>query len=221
MLGAPVGWHKRPRCSWKMIPVDVVVRFLKSLVSMLLFGIVGPIFIAVYFLAGRDEEINWMLYGGVGITILMVAIAFLITVARTRSAERTRRIEAFGVPASAQVLSVTETGATVNDQPVVKLSLSIQGAGIEPFETDTIARVSVLKTSDLAGRKLVVRVEPGTKNFEIDWEQSALLSRPRPAPATTGTSVADRLTELDQLKAASLVTEAEYALKRAEILADL
>ncbi len=275
-----------PRSWWMMNAMNVVARFLKILAFSLLCGIVGPIFIVMYYVIDQPAT-SWMLYSGVGITIGIVVLAFVLTLIFTRTDEARKLLEANGILAVADVVAANETGMRVNDQPVIKLTLQIHGDGISPFRAETRTRVSVLQVPALSRGKLVVLVAPGTEQFQIDWQRSALLNGQVPAkftsssqgreydltgqagplfeimkvlkangigtdgvvdirsnpvvrqqidailrrtegverapsadPAPTG-SVADRLAELDRLKLASLVSEAEYNTKRAEILGDL
>ncbi|TDZ95781.1 hypothetical protein CCUG60885_01915 [Mycobacteroides salmoniphilum] len=275
-----------PRSWWMMNAMNVVARFLKILAFSLLCGIVGPIFIVMYYVIDQPAT-SWMLYSGVGITIGIVVLAFVLTLIFTRTDETRKLLEANGILALADVVAANETGMRVNDQPVIKLTLQIHGDGISPFRAETRTRVSVLQVPALSRGKLVVLVAPGTEQFQIDWQRSALLNGQVPAkftsssqgreydltgqagplfeimkvlkangigtdgvvdirsnpvvrqqidailrrtegaerapsadPTPTG-SVADRLAELDRLKLASLVSEAEYNTKRAEILGDL
>lgn len=275
-----------PGSWWMMNAMNVVARFLKILAFSLLCGIVGPIFIVMYYVIDEPAT-SWMLYSGVGITIGIVVLAFVLTLIFTRTDETRKLLEANGILALADVVAANETGMRVNDQPVIKLTLQIHGDGISPFRAETRTRVSVLQVPALSRGKLVVLVAPGTEQFQIDWQRSALLNGQVPAkftsssqgreydltgqagplfeimkvlkangigtdgvvdirsnsvvrqqidailrktegaerapsadPTPTG-SVADRLAELDRLKLASLVSEAEYNTKRAEILGDL
>lgn len=269
-----------------MIPMNVVARFLKILAFSLLCGIVGPIFIVMYYVIDEPAT-SWMLYSGIGITIGIVVLAFVLTLLFTKNDEARKLLEANGILALADVVAANETGMTVNDQPVIKLTLQVHGDGISPFRAETRARVSVLQVPTLSRGKLVVLVVPGTEQFQIDWQRSALLNGQVPAKFSsssqgreydltgqagplfeimkvlrangigtdgvvdirsnpvvrqqidailrktdgaqqssstdngTSGSVADRLAELDRLKLASLVSEAEYNDKRAAILRDL
>ncbi|GLE57728.1 hypothetical protein NJBCHELONAE_30370 [Mycobacteroides chelonae] len=269
-----------------MSAMNVVGRFLKILAFSLICGIVGPIFIVMYYVIDQPAT-SWMLYSGVGITIGIVVLAFVLTLFFTRTDEARKLLEANGILALADVIAANETGMRVNDQPVIKLTLQVHGDGISPFRAETRTRVSVLQVPALSRGKLVVLVAPGTEQFQIDWQRTALLSGQVPAKFTSSSqgreydltgqagplfeimkvlkangigtdgvvdirsnpvvrqqvdailrktegaerassadpgpvgSVSDRLAELDRLKLASLVSEAEYNTKRAEILGDL
>jgi len=45
----------------------------------LVFGIVGPVFLFVYFAAQPDPTLKWMYFAGLIITAVHVLIAFLVT----------------------------------------------------------------------------------------------------------------------------------------------
>ena len=53
--------------------------YLKIQAMMFVFGIVGPIFLIVYFAAQPDPTLKWMYFTGLFITAADVLIALLIT----------------------------------------------------------------------------------------------------------------------------------------------
>ncbi|MUM18259.1 hypothetical protein FZI91_03880 [Mycobacterium sp. CBMA271] len=167
--------------------MNVAARFLKILSFSLLCGIVGPIFIVMYYVID-DPMVSWMLYTGIGVTIAIVVIAFIVTVALTRTDDARKLLEVNGILALADVVEASETGMSVNDQPVIKLTVDVHGEGINPFRGETRARISVLQVSTIAARKLVVLVVPGTEKFDIDWQRSALLNGQVPAKFTSSAS---------------------------------
>ncbi|MBB4853011.1 hypothetical protein HNP40_000377 [Mycobacteroides chelonae] len=160
--------------------MNVMARFLKILAFSLICGIVGPIFIVMYYVIDEPAT-NWMLYSGIGITLGIVVLAFVLTLVFTRTQEAREQLEAHGILALADVVAANETGMTVNGQPVIKLTLQVHGGGISPFRVETRARVSVLQVPTLSRGKLVVLVAPGTEQFQIDWQRSALLNGQVPA----------------------------------------
>lgn len=155
--------------------MEVVLRFLKILAVLLACGIVGPLFVVLYFAFG-DPTASWMLYTGVGITALLVLISLGIAVVLTRKDKQRKHFEANGVLAVGDVVGVRETGVVVNDRPVMALLLDVHGAEISPFRAEVKTRVGVMQASSVAARKLVVLVLPGTEAIEIDWQRSALLA---------------------------------------------
>lgn len=108
--------------------MNVVARFLKILAFSLLCGIVGPIFIVMYYVIDEPAT-SWMLYSGIGITIGIVVLAFVLTLLFTKNEEARKLLEANGILALADVMAANETGMTVNDQPVIKLTLQVHGDG--------------------------------------------------------------------------------------------
>jgi len=53
-----------------------------------------------------------------------------------------RRIKANGVEAEATILSISDTGVTINKNPVAKLRLRVQPLGMAAYETEVKAMVS-------------------------------------------------------------------------------
>ncbi len=160
-------------------------RYIKAQLMVLLCGgLVGPIFLAVYFATGQETILKWMFYVGLLITAADVLIALAIANFSAKSAAKTQALEQSGVLALAQITGLSETGTRINDQPVVKLQLHIEGPGIAPFDAQDRVIASVTRLGNLTNRKLVVLVDPTTQEFQIDWERSALINGLVPATFT-------------------------------------
>ncbi len=272
----------------------MLVRYLKAQALVLLCGgLVGPIFLAVYFFSGQDELMKWMFWTGLLVTAIDVLVALgLAGFGEMRAAER-EELEASGVLGLAEVIGIGETGTRVNDQPLVKLNLHITGPQLAPFDAQDKVLASVSRLPMITARKLVVMVDPATNKFHIDWERSALVSGMMPAqftldedgrtydltgqagplmeilrilkdngvpaggtidlrsnpaarqqvmavvrraaansgsaapapvasaPAMPSQSTAQRLQEIETLRAMGTISEAEYTAKRAQIIAEL
>lgn len=270
-------------------------RYLKVQAFVLLCGIVGPIFLVIYVVSGRDPMMSWMLWGGLLITAVDILIALGITSFGARAAAKTQELEASGVLALAQVVGIHETNTRINDQPLVKLDLRVSGPGITPFATQDKVVASMGRQPMIMSRRLVVLVDPVTNDYQIDWERSALISglmpatfwvsddnrtydlagqveplmeimqvlkangigidsmvdlrsnpaarqqvqaivrraaaqqTPPPAPVTPAVqpmapaepTTAQRLQELETLRATGTISEAEYTAKRQQIIAEL
>ncbi|MGP4056150.1 SHOCT domain-containing protein [Mycobacterium sp. 4D054] len=270
-------------------------RYVKIQLFVLLCGIVGPIFLAIYFATGGDPLMKWMFWVGLLITAVDVLIALVITNLGVRSAAKKQALEASGVLALGQVVGIHETNTRINDQPLVKLDLQVSGPGITPFSTQDQVVASVSRLPMITSRKLAVLVDPATNDYQIDWERSALVSGmmpatfsvsddnrtydltgqtdalmeilqvlkahgigmdamidlrsnpaarqqvqnivrqaaaaqvpPPPVPAATAylapsaePTTAQRLQELETLRATGSITDDEYAAKRRQIIADL
>lgn len=81
-----------------------------------------------------------------------------------------------------------------------------------------------------AGRELVVRVDQTDRQrVAVDWDQSFRLRQaPAPAPPVAPAvvmppqqSIAQRLQELETLRATGAILDAEYTAKRGQIIADI
>lgn len=160
----------------------MVWRYLKAQLMVLLCGgLVGPIFLGVYFATGQSSLLKWMFWVGLLITAADVLIALALANFGAKSAARTQALEATGVLALAQITGMAETGTRINDQPLVKLNLHVSGPGVAPFTAEDRVIASVTRLGTLTSRKVVVLVDPTTNQFQIDWERSALINGQMPA----------------------------------------
>ena len=162
-------------------------RYLKSQLMVLVCGgLVGPIFLAVYFALGEGSRayIQWMFWVGLLITAADVLIALALANFGAKSSAKTQMLEAHGVLALAQVTGITETGTRINEQPLVKLNLHVEGPGLTPFDTQDSVLASVSRLPMITGRKLVLLVDPSTNQYQIDWNRSALVVGMVPAQFT-------------------------------------
>lgn len=156
-------------------------RFVRVQLFVLLCGIVGPVFLVIYFVSGADPMLAWMLWTGLLITAVDVLVALAITAYRSRSAARSRALELSGLLALARVTGMHQTNTRINGQPLVKLDLHVSGPGITPFSTQDRVIASVSRLPMITGGKLVTLVDPITSEYQIDWQRSALVSGMMPA----------------------------------------
>ena len=160
-------------------------RYIKSQIMVLLCGgLVGPIFLVVYFALGQMGLMSWMLWAGLLITAADVLIALALANFGAKSAAKTQALEQSGVLALAQIVGMHETGTRINEQPLVKIDLQISGPGINPFATQDRVIASITRMPMLTNRKLVALVDPTTNEYQIDWERSALVGGVMPATFT-------------------------------------
>ena len=163
----------------------MLARYMKTqLLVLLCGGLVGPIFLIVYFVVPFHDVLQWMLYVGLLITVADVVIAILLANFGAKSAAKKAELEQHGVLALAQITGLTETGTRINDQPLVKVDLHISGPGFVPFDSQDRVIASVTRLGNLTARKLVVLVNPTTQQYQIDWERSALVNGLVPAQFT-------------------------------------
>ena len=167
----------------------MLMRYVKCQLMVFLFGgIVGPIFIGVSFFVnsvtrsvGATSGLgSTFLYLGIAITVLDVVAAVVWANFSAKSAATAQQLEATGVLALANVMGMAETGMRINEEPVVRLDLRIQGPGVN-FDVQDSVRASVTKMPMISARKLVVLVDPATNKFQIDWQRSALVAGLVPA----------------------------------------
>jgi Short C-terminal domain len=160
-------------------------RYIKSQLWVLLCGgLVGPIFLGVYFATGQSVYLKWMFWVGLLITAADVLIALALASYSVKSSARTQALEQSGVLALAQVTGIHETGTRINDNPLVKIDLQISGPGIAPFASQDRVIASVARLPMITNRKLVALVDPATNEYQIDWERSGLVSGLMPANFT-------------------------------------
>jgi hypothetical protein len=151
-------------------------RYVKVQARMLFFGMIGPVFVVMYFLSDRDPFMNWFLWSGLLVTAVTVLLAVVFTAAGEKSDAKRAKLEQTGVLALAQVLGLEETGTYINNQPLVKLQLQISGPGIQPFHSQDRVLAPMSRAHIIASRTLVALVDPMTNEYQIDWERSALVS---------------------------------------------
>ncbi len=163
----------------------MLARYLKAqLIVLLCGGLVGPIFLVVYFTLGFDNLLQWMLYVGLLITVADVVIALALANYGAKSSAKNAELEQNGVLALAQITGLSETGTWINNQQVVKVYLHIAGPGLLPFDSEDRVIASVTRLGNLNARKVVVLVNPTTQEYRIDWERSALVNGLVPAQFT-------------------------------------
>jgi hypothetical protein len=159
-------------------------RYIKAQLWVLLCGgLVGPIFMAVYFAVGPMVG-RWMFWVGLLICAADVLIALALASYSAKSSAKTQALEQNGVLALAQVVGIQETGTRINEQPLVKLDLQISGPGLTPFASQDRVIASIARLPMITNRKLVALVDPVTNEYQIDWERSGLVSGLMPANFT-------------------------------------
>jgi hypothetical protein len=164
--------------------VSTFWRYVRVQAFVLLCGIVGPIFLVIYFVTGAQPIMKWMFWVGLLITAADVLIALAITGLGTRSAAKTQALEQTGVLALAQVVGIQETNTRINDRPLVNLDLRITGPGIAPFASQDRVIASMDRLPMITNRQLVALVDPTTNEYQIDWERSRLVGGLMPATFT-------------------------------------
>ena len=164
----------------------MLARYLKTqLLVLLCGGLVGPIFLVVYFTLGLGNLLQWMFYVGLLITVADVLIALALANYGAKSAAKTAELEQNGVLALAQITGLSRDGnldqRTTGGQGA-PAHLRARVSCRSTVEDRVIANVTRL--GNLNARKLVVLVNPTTQEYQIDWERSALVNGLVPAQFT-------------------------------------
>ena len=155
--------------------------------------------------------------GGCFIVVVVVVVLLVLLVGGN---DRRKH----GLRGEAQVLSAEETGLQINDRPVVRLRLRVQGPGIEPFETECKPVVPLTGLGKLSGGgPLTVWFDPEDHTkFDIDWTIAPTAGGEQtPAVGDNDLTTAERLRRLAELRAADVISADEYAGQRARILGEL
>ncbi|WP_431237329.1 SHOCT domain-containing protein [Mycolicibacterium aichiense] len=159
-------------------------RYIKAQLTVLLFGgLVGPIFLIVYFALGPFARpyIGWMFWVGLLITAGDVLAALWLTNSGIKSAAKHDELNQRGVLVLAQITGISDTSWFVNDQQMIKVNLHFEVPGYQGFDTQETMASSPTRMQILNAHKLVALVEPGTQRYEIDWNASALIAGVVPA----------------------------------------
>jgi hypothetical protein len=128
--------------------------------------------LSVFFLVGGAEFAAFpatRLLGSIWVAVSLFLIVFYRRM--IRRAKAMERLWKEGISGQATVTGITDTGMTVNDQPVVKLGLKIEAEGLAPYELEkrmTVPRVAVGTLTQ--GAAIPVRIDrKNHSNIAIGW----------------------------------------------------
>ncbi len=100
-------------------------------------------------------------------TLLLLSVALHLG-ASTLSAKENRLILANGQVAQATILKIQDTGATVNQNPVVRLILEVHPSSGDSFQAETERTISRLEIPQIQpGKVISVKFDPQTKEVAI------------------------------------------------------
>ena len=135
---------------------------------------VNPVgwFLVVLFLGGGIAF--WITIPEIGIGQIWVGVSLLLVVIYLgigRRAKAAQRLRQEGIPGRATILEMTQTGTYVNEQPLVKFRLRVEGTGVQSYEVEKRAVVPLIALGTLtSGRPLTVYIDrEDHKRFTIDW----------------------------------------------------
>lgn len=163
----------------------MLARYLKAQLTVLLCGgLVGPIFLVVYFALGPMSRpaLNWMFWVGLFITAIDVLAALALTNYGAKAALRHQELTRSGVLTMARITGISDTSWFVNNRQMIKVGLRFDAP--VPFEAQETMASSPARMQILNTQKLVAMVDPVTSKYEIDWDASALVAGAVPAQFT-------------------------------------
>ena len=118
---------------------------------------------------------------GMGLTVVIIAfsvIIALITLGGTgfifwkvfSKMGEASRIRQIGVPATAQILQLADTGTTINDNPQVMLTMNVQSPQFGAYQVQTTAIISRLAIPRVQpGAMVPVKIDPtNPRNVALD-----------------------------------------------------
>jgi putative oligomerization/nucleic acid binding protein len=125
------------------------------------------------------------------------------------------------IEAPAVVLSLTDTGMTINDNPRVKITLQVTPPdGAEPFVIErkaTVSRVRIPREGDRFRVQYFVG-DPDSAKLQRRTDEDIAASAVPAASVPAAEDPLDRLQKLAQLRESGVLTEAEFAEAKARIL---
>ena len=162
-----------------------------------------------------------------------------------RKKEKALNLVATGAKAIGTVLSVQDTGMTMNDNPRIKMTFRIEPIdGSAPFDaekTKVVSRVQIPRSGDRypvwydledpsswafatvendEGRAQIRQLFGAAAETITGVGYPAAAAAPAPA-APPAQDPVERLNKLGELRAAGVLTDAEFEAKKAEILAQI
>jgi hypothetical protein len=159
--------------------------------------------------------------------------------------EKVRNLFATGSKGVGTVISVQDTGVTMNDNPRVKMTFRIEplegGAPFEAHKTSTVSRLEIPRAGDrypcwydasdpTTWAYATIAAAEGREQIRMLFGAQAetltgfggggvaVAAAPAAAPAA---DPLDRLKKLDELHSTGVLTDAEFQAKKAELLAQL
>ncbi len=122
-----------------------------------------------------------------------------------------QRVGVSGVPGSARLLSVTDTGGTLNEHPICEIQLEVTVPGHAPYTTVLRQPVPRMQAPMLQpGGTVAVKVDPNDPTTVVmDWEGLGAQQSQDPVA---------RLERLQGLKDKGLLTDSEFDAQKSRIL---
>ena len=129
-------------------------------------------FLVAFFLIGGIAftiALPWVGIGQIWIAVAVVLGLVYLVISRRQS--RMESLRQTGLPGQAQILEMAQTGVYINENPQVRMKLSVQAQGLAPYVCEKKATVPLIALGMLgSGRPLSVFVNPNDhEDIYIDW----------------------------------------------------
>jgi hypothetical protein len=177
-----------------------------------------------------DSSLQWVggLVGGMFVLMGLPGLFAIFAAGRVRGGKRAEHLLAHGKRCPGTVLSVEDTGMTINDNPRVRMRVKAEPAGAPAFEFDKTATVSRVQIPR-AGDRCAVFYDPagGEPGISFDAPALAMVGLVPGAAAATATApphadadddTIDELERLARLRAAGALTEEEFQQAKGRVL---
>ena len=116
--------------------------------------------------AGGGMVLTGAILGAVGIGLLVAGVIWL------RRARDLDRISATGIPGTAQITGLTQTGMMVNQQPVIAMDLLIHLPDRPPYAAKVREIVPLILLGSLQQGSLPVKIDPARpEKVVVQWDQ--------------------------------------------------
>jgi hypothetical protein len=159
----PITWSRSPA---RWLYITAVIELVVAGV-MLFFGLRNPV------ISG-----GFMLSAGI---LGVVALGLLVWARKwSRAAAEAQRIKMQGVPGTATILGMRQTGVQLNEQPQIELRLQVATQMHGPYEVTLKEWVPLMLLGTLSsGRPLPVKVDPANpQHVIIEWENAGGMGMP-------------------------------------------
>jgi hypothetical protein len=162
--------------------------------------------------SGQNASPWWLIF--IPVTLIIIGISILPFVRSVFPGTLKN-----GVRAEATVLSVWDTGVSINNNPQVGMLLDVRPSMAPAFQAQAKKLVSRINTGAIQpGMKVQVIYDPANpKRIEVQSIQG--FDETQAAPGVSTTEM--RLKELNSLREKDLISRDEYDKKREEILKNL
>lgn len=139
-----------------------------------------------------------------------------------KGAERAAKLATTGKRCTGVVTAVEDTGVTINDNPMVKLTIRAEPSGEPQFtlvKTLAVSRVRIPR----AGDRCTVLYDPANRENESEIRfdvapEPEPSTAPAAAPAASEESLFDKLERLGELRASGVLTDEEFEQQKRKLL---